>query len=78
LKPITTDVNSDTPVAWSSGMVELTRNFADEAVVPPPLYSSSESLLQATELSIIVNSTDCHFNSFTNIDAFHATEHSFH
>jgi len=39
LKPITTDVNSDTPVAWSSGMVELTRNFADEAVVPPPLYS---------------------------------------
>ena len=34
LKPITTDVNSDTPDAWSSGMVELTRNFADEAVVP--------------------------------------------
>jgi hypothetical protein len=59
-------------------MVELTRNFADEAVVPPPLYSSSESLLQATELSIIINSTDCYFKSFTNIDAFHATEHSFH
>jgi hypothetical protein len=58
LKPITTDVNGDTPVAWSFGIVELTRNFVDEAVVPPPLYSSSESLLQATEHSIIINSTN--------------------
>jgi hypothetical protein len=55
-----------------------TEDPATQAVVPPPLYSSSESLLQATELRIIINSTDCHFNSFTNIDVFHATEHSFH
>ena len=55
-----------------------TEDPAAQAVVPPPLYSSSESLLQATELSKIINSTDYHFNSFTNMDAFHATEHSFH
>ena len=55
-----------------------TEDPAAQAVVPPPLYSSSESLLQATELSIIITSTDCYFKSFTNIDAFHATEHSFH
>jgi hypothetical protein len=58
LKPITIDELTDTFVALSSGIVELTRIFADEAIVPPPLYSSSESLLQAPEIRSVINNAN--------------------
>ena len=54
LNEITKEAFTETLVALSSGMVEITiKSLAGETALPPSAYSSDESLLQEAELRMI-------------------------
>jgi hypothetical protein len=73
LKEITKEAFTETFVALSSGIVEITVNsLAGVIVLPPAPYSSDESLLQDTELRMISNNPANSFHGHIDIATFPA------
>jgi hypothetical protein len=71
LNEITKEALTETLVALSSGMVEITiKSLAGETALPPSAYSSDESLLQEGGIRIISNNPVNNFHVQFDIATF--------